>query len=132
MKRTALLHAELSRVIASLGHGDMLVLGDAGLPIPEGPLRIDLAVTPGVPTLADVLRAVLTEMQVERVLLARETLAREDGGALPAWCAGQLSVTPELVAHEELKRLCAQARAVVRTGECTPYANIVLVAGVTF
>ena len=132
MKRTALLHAELSRVIASLGHGDMLVLGDAGLPIPDGPLRIDLALTPGVPSLADVLKAVLTEMQVERVMLARETLAREDQGALPAWCDGQLSVTPELVTHEELKRLCGQARAVVRTGECTPYANIVLCAGVTF
>jgi D-ribose pyranase len=132
LKRTALLHAELSRVIATLGHGDMLVLGDAGLPIPDGPLRIDLAVTPGVPCLADVLRAVLTEMQVERVMLARETLAREPSGGLPAWCAGQLAVTPELVAHEELKRLTANARAVVRTGECTPYANIVLVAGVTF
>lgn len=132
MKRTALLHAELSRVIATLGHGDMLVLGDAGLPIPNGPLRIDLAVTPGLPPLADVLRAVLTEMQVERVVLARETLEREIGGTLPAWCAGQLSVTPELVSHEELKRLTASAKAVVRTGECTPYANIVLCAGVTF
>ncbi len=132
MKRTALLHAELSRVIATLGHGDMLVLGDAGLPIPDGPLRIDLAVTPGLPPLADVLRAVLTEMQVERVVLARETLAREIGGALPAWCAGQLAVTPDLVSHEELKRLTASAKAVVRTGECTPYANVVLFAGVTF
>ena len=132
MKRTALLHAELSRVIATLGHGDMLVLGDAGLPIPDGPLRIDLAVTPGLPALADVLRAVLTEMQVERVVLARETLAREPGNALPAWCAGQLTVPPELVSHEELKRLTASAKAVVRTGECTPYANVVLCAGVTF
>ena len=110
----------------------MLVLSDAGLPIPNGPLRIDLAVTPGLPAIAEVLKAVLSEMQVERVVLAREALAREDGGGLPAWCAGQLTVTPELVAHEELKRLSANARAIVRTGECTPYANIVLCAGVTF
>ncbi len=46
MKRTALLHAELSHAIASLGHGDMLVIGDVGLPIPPGPRRIDLALTP--------------------------------------------------------------------------------------
>jgi len=63
LKRTALLHAELSHVIASLGHGDMLVLGDAGLPIPDGPRRIDLAVARGVPTLDEVLQAVLSEMQ---------------------------------------------------------------------
>ena len=36
------------------------------------------------------------------------------------------------IPHEELKRLTASARAVVRTGETTPFANVVLVAGVTF
>ncbi len=129
MKRTALLHAELSHAIASLGHGDMLVIGDVGLPIPPGPRRIDLALTPGIPAVADVLRAVLSEMQVERAVIATEAVARE-GGDLPAWCT--LPVTPEQLPHEDFKRLTAQARVMVRTGECTPYANVVLVAGVTF
>ncbi|WKB52231.1 D-ribose pyranase [Eleftheria terrae] len=128
MKRTSLLHAELSHVIAQLGHGDLLVIGDAGLPIPDGPRRIDLAVTPGLPAFAPVLRAVLSEMQVERALVAEE--ARGSTG-LPAWCA-ELPVAAETVTHEELKRLSARARAVVRTGECTPYTNVVLCAGVTF
>ena len=130
MKRTALLHAELSHAIASLGHGDMLVIGDVGLPIPPGPRRIDLALTPGIPAVADVLRTVLTEMQVERAVIATEAASREPGGALPAWCA--LPVTPAQVPHDEFKRLTAQARVMVRTGECTPYANVILVAGVTF
>ncbi|MCS4511544.1 D-ribose pyranase [Xylophilus ampelinus] len=132
MKRSLLLHADLSRVIAALGHGDMVVIGDAGLPIPDGPRRIDLALTPGIPRVADVLRVVLSEMQVERALLAREALDRCTPGALPPWCDGMLPVVPETVSHARLKRLCARARAVVRTGECTPYANIVLCAGVTF
>lgn len=129
MKRTALLHAELSHAIASLGHGDMLVVGDVGLPIPPGPRRIDLALTPGIPAVADVLKAVLSEMQVERAVIANEAVARE-GGGLPCWC--QLPVAPEQVSHETFKRLCQQARVMVRTGECTPYANVLLVAGVTF
>lgn len=129
MKRTALLHAELSHAIASLGHGDMLVIGDVGLPIPPGPRRIDLALTPGIPAVADVLRAVLSEMQVERAVIATEAVARE-GGDLPAWCV--LPVTPKQLPHDDFKRLTAQARVMVRTGECTPYANVVLVAGVTF
>ncbi|CAM4127616.1 D-ribose pyranase [Paracidovorax anthurii] len=130
MKRTALLHAELSHAIATLGHGDMLVIGDAGLPIPPGPQRIDLAVTPGLPAVADVLRAVLSEMQVERALVATEAVERA-GGALPAWAAA-LPVAPQALSHEEFKRLTREARAVVRTGECTPYANVILCAGVTF
>jgi D-ribose pyranase len=131
MKRTALLHAELSQVIAALGHGDMLVLGDAGLPIPAGPRSIDLAVTPGVPRLVDVLSEVLSEMQVERAYIAVEAMSAGNP-SLPAWCRGRLPVVPQTVPHEELKRISAQARAIVRTGECTPYANIILCAGVTF
>ena len=91
MKRTALLHAELSHAIATLGHGDMLVIGDVGLPIPSGPHRIDLALTPGIPAVADVLRVVLDEMQVEKAVIATEAMER-NGGQLPTWC--QLPVTP--------------------------------------
>lgn len=132
MKRTTLLHADLSRVIAALGHGDLLVLGDAGLPIPNGPQRIDLAVRAGLPRLADVLAAVLAEMQVERALIAHEAVRSLPRGTLPEWCRNGLPSVPDVITHEELKQLCGQARAVVRTGEVTPYANIVLVAGVCF
>lgn len=129
MKRTALLNAELSHAIATLGHGDMLVIGDVGLPIPNGPRRIDLALTPGIPAVADVLRVVLSELQVEKAVIATEAVERAQGRQ-PDWC--QLPVAPQTVSHEEFKRLTERARVVVRTGECTPYANVILVAGVTF
>ncbi|RQO53429.1 D-ribose pyranase [Variovorax sp. KBW07] len=130
MKRSPLLHAELSQVIAALGHGDMLVIGDAGLPIPDGPRRIDLALMRGVPLITDVLKAVLSEMQVESMVVANEALT--DAKALPAWYPQALGIAPQTVSHEEFKRRTAKARAIVRTGECTPYANIILVAGVSF
>ena len=131
MKRTALLHAELSEVIARLGHGDLLVIGDAGLPIPDGPRRIDLALTPGVPRFHEVLAAVLGEMQVESAVVADELAVRNpDVDAairrlLPA-------VTIQRLPHEQFKALTRDARAMVRTGECTPYANVILRAGVVF
>ncbi len=132
MKRNLLLNAELSHLIATMGHGDMLVLGDAGLPIPTGinaPQRIDLAVCPGTPRLQDVLRAVLSELQVQSTVIATEAL---DANKPPAWYTDQLSLMPKTVSHEEFKKICGSARAMVRTGECTAYANIVLVSGVTF
>ena len=133
MKRSPLLHAELSHVIASLGHGDMLVLGDAGLPIPDGPRRIDLAVARGVPRLDEVLQAVLSEMQVEGIVIADEALDGDgDTKKLPGWYPQSLGIEPQTVSHEEFKRRTAKARAMVRTGECTPYANIILIAGVKF
>ena len=134
MKKTPLLNIALSRVIAGLGHGDIVVIGDAGLPVPPGVELIDLALTPGIPDFASVLRVVLSEMQVERHVLAEEIIQ----AAPPALVEverlrGEGAIGPcQLLTHAEFKVLCQQARAVVRTGECKPYSNIALVAGVTF
>lgn len=133
MKRNTLLHAELSRVIASMGHGDLLVIGDAGLPIPPGPQCIDLAVMRGVPRFADVLQAVLSELQVERAVIAQEACnLTSQTIQLPVWYAALQPLVPENVPHAQFKQLSREARAMVRTGEFTPYANVLLYAGVVF
>lgn len=130
MKKSPLLNVALSRVVAGLGHGDLVVIGDAGLPVPRGVELVDLAVTRGVPSFLDTLGAVLSEMHVETHWLASETQERSPH----IWTAVAQLALPRcrIVPHEELKRLCQGARAVVRTGECTPYANVVLGAGVVF
>jgi D-ribose pyranase len=131
MKRTTLLHAELSDVIARLGHGDLLVIGDAGLPIPDGPRRIDLAVSANVPRFQDVLAAVLAEMQVESAVIAHELASANP--SVHAALLRQLGPTPiAKLSHEHLKAATRDARAIVRTGEFSPYANVILRAGVVF
>ena len=131
MKKTPLLNVELSEVIAGLGHGDMLVIGDAGLPIPLDVRRIDLALTRNVPGFIDTLRTVLAEMQVQSVIVAEET-GQKSPHILDA-IKQLLPNTPiEVVSHELLKADTEGAVAVVRTGEFTPYANIILVSGVVF
>ncbi|MEO5686224.1 MAG: D-ribose pyranase [Burkholderiaceae bacterium] len=131
MKRTTLLHAELSEVIARLGHGDLLVIGDAGLPIPDGPRRIDLAVSANVPRFIDVLCAVLAEMQVEGAVAAEE-LAQANP-VIRAQLLDKLGATPlATLSHEQFKAATRGARAIVRTGEFSAYANVILRAGVVF
>ncbi len=131
MKKTGLLNQPLSEVIAGLGHFDTLVVGDAGLPIPPTTRRIDLAVSAGVPRFLDVVSAILGEMQVQTAIVAQEmpTRSPEAYEALRR-LLGDIPV--ELVPHEELKAQTASARAVARTGEFTPYANVILVSGVVF
>ena len=131
MKKTKLLHSDLSYVIATLGHMDTLVIADAGLPIPIETERIDLALTQGVPGAIQTLKVVLDEMKVEKVILAEEARDRN-----PRFLADVQELLPgvqvEFVSHTELKTRTAQARAVVRTGEFSPYANLILVSGVVF
>ncbi len=131
MKKRGILQPQLAELIASLGHTDTLVIGDAGLPVPPGTARIDLAVTANVPRFLDVLRAVLEEAQVEHAVIARET--REKSPELYAGLMALLGEIPvQEVNHVDLKEMTRQARAVVRTGEFTPYANVILFSGVVF
>jgi D-ribose pyranase len=131
MKKTPLLHAELSRLVASLGHGDAVVVADAGLPVPPGTPVIDLALTRGVPSFAQVLNTLLSEMHVERAEHATEMLAHSP--QLVALLRQALPGVPlSALDHASFKQRCGTARAVVRSGECTPYANVMLFAGVVF
>ncbi|MEW9031441.1 MAG: D-ribose pyranase [Planifilum fimeticola] len=131
MKKTTLLNSHLSRVISEMGHTDRLVVADAGLPIPRETERIDLAVRPGLPGFLETLEAILSELEVEKVYVAEET-----GRISPQLHRALKEMFPEAeweaVTHEELKGMTKGAKAVVRTGECTPYANVILQAGVSF
>jgi D-ribose pyranase len=131
MKKRGILHHELSAVIARLGHTDLLVIADAGLPIPPGVPRLDLAISAGVPAFLQVLRPVLEEVAVESVLIASEL--REASPAFYQALQSALGGLPvRELPHADFKQMTQQARAVVRTGEFTPYANVILVAGVAF
>ncbi len=131
MKKRGVLQNELAQVIATLGHTDSLLIADAGLPIPPLVKRIDLTVTGGVPGFLLVLRAVLEDVQVDRAIIAREM--REKSPTLYGELMALLGSIPvEQITHAELKELTHSARAVVRTGEFTPYANVILIAGVVF
>lgn len=122
MKKRGILQPEIIQVIASMGHGDSLVIADAGLPIPEGVRRIDLALCEGVPSFIQTLKAILEELEVESAVMASE--------ASESLVEGLIRV--ERITHEEFKEETKKAKAVIRTGEFTPYANIILRSGVVF
>ena len=129
MKRHGILNSHISKVLTDLGHTDMIVIADCGLPIPTGVARIDLALELGTPAFADVLRVVADDMAVEQVTLASE-IKEANEAALTT--VSQLNVTTEYVSHEAFKELTKQAKVIIRTGEATPYANVILHAGVIF
>ncbi|MCK8478187.1 D-ribose pyranase [Microbacterium aurugineum] len=134
MRKTATtINPALSRVISETGHTDLVVVTDAGLPIPPGSERIDLAYRPGAPEFLDVLDTVLAEMVVEGATVSAEVAEKspEVLAALRERFAG-MGFEIELIPHVEFKKLSHGARAFVRSGEFTPYANVILHAGVAY
>lgn len=102
---------------------------DAGLPTPPGPEVVDLAFRFGVPSFETVLSGILEELVLEGATSAEETEVQNPHSyeLLVSWLPEL-----ELVPHEELKRMVAGAKLVVRTGEATPYSNVILRCGVPF
>jgi D-ribose pyranase len=139
MKKGTLLNSEISYVISKMGHTNTLTIGDCGLPVPDGVQRIDLAVTKGLPEFMPVLKAVLEELSVEKIILAEEI--RDKSPDIHKNILEIINLTEkeenkkidvEYVPHEEFKKTTKSSKAVIRTGEYKPFANIILVSGVTF
>jgi D-ribose pyranase len=128
MKRGGVLNPALSHLLASTGHTDYFTVCDRGFPVPEGPERIDLALVDDIPTVLNVLAAVIAEWSLDRVLITHEMDAiSPDRVAEMRALVGEVPF--ERVSHGQLKRLAQGARATVRTGDTVPYANIIVVSG---
>lgn len=131
MKRYGILNSHISKVLTDLGHTDMVVIADAGLPIPDGVPRIDLSLKLGVPSFEDVVDAVRDDMVIEKVIVAHEI--KENNKETMSYINEVFFDTEkQFVSHEILKALTKEAKVVIRTGEVTPYANCILQAGVIF
>ena len=131
MKKSYLLNSEISYVIAKMGHNDGLALGDCGLPVPEGTKRIDLAISKNLPGFIDTLKAVLSELEIQEVIIAEET--KQISPQIFKEIKELIGSTKiSFVSHEDLKKELTNCKAVIRTGEQTPYANIILKSGVVF
>jgi D-ribose pyranase len=147
MKKGGILNTELLRVVSDMGHGNMLFIVDRGFPFPVHDLtkKIDVSVGYNLPRFLDVLKVVIQDLEIEKVIIANETekvspdiyrsliqifeKVRNKGNP----------IIIEKIPHEEFKQLGLrgaekgeEVKAIVRTGEFTPYSNVILVSGVPF
>lgn len=131
MKKSGILNAQLASYIAALGHKDTFMVGDAGMPIPKGVPVVDLVLCGGVPTFKQTMDAILNETEIEGYTIAKEI--DEKNPELLAYIHEKLAgAEEEKISHADLKKMSAECRFAVRTGEFTPYPNIILRAGVAF
>ncbi len=125
MRTSGLIHAELLSALTALRHTDLFAISDSGLPVPRGVVVIDLGIAYGLPRFQPVLELVLREVTVEKAWASRDVEQRNPEVAA---LLGALDAEP--LAHDEFKRRVGDCRFVVRTGEASPFANVLLRAGV--
>lgn len=129
MYKTGILNSEISKVLSDLGHTDRIVIADCGLPIPKDVRKIDLALSFGVPSFESVYELVLEHMAVQKMIFAEEI--KSDNPELFKK-VNQSDVEKEYVSHEKFKEMTRNTVAIIRTGEATPFANVILESDVLF
>ncbi|HAR6450916.1 TPA: D-ribose pyranase [Staphylococcus pseudintermedius] len=135
MKKAALLNSHVSQVIATMGHFDLLTtVNDAGMPIPNDDRRIDLAVTKALPLFIDVLATVLEELKIQKIYIAEEIKTHNPTQLKQIKALIDQDVEIAFIPHSEMKSYLSHPlnKGNIRTGEITPFSNIILESDVTF
>jgi D-ribose pyranase len=130
MKKNGILNFGLNQALAAMGHGDLMIVCDAGFPIPTQVNRVDLAIVADVPDLETVLTAISADFIAEKFGYADE-MAQNNPRLKEK--VDRIFAGVELVTfpHAEiLTELAAKAKFIVRTGAFDPWGNIVLYSGV--
>ncbi|MBK5201185.1 MAG: D-ribose pyranase [Spirochaetaceae bacterium] len=131
MKTNGILNSDVSRILSYMRHTDSICIGDCGLACPDSVELIDLSVSKNLPSFLQVLDAILADYKAEKFFLATEI--KENNSDLLKDIDERLSNIPcTFISHEELKQNLSNCKAVIRTGEMTPYANIILQSGCIF
>lgn len=130
MKRTGILNAQLSGALATLGHTDLILVVDAGFPIPRDAQRVDLAIAQNLPDLRTVISLIADEIIVEGVVRADDVTSNNpklDEWLLTRFTDAEFSTRTHA---DMLGELARQAKVIVRTGAFEPWGNIGLFCGV--
>lgn len=131
MKKDGILNPDLTAAIASVGHTEYFVVADPGLPITCDAKIVDISLTKNIPSFVDALKAVTGELVVESYILASE-MPEKSPALYKETCSILEGLPHELVPHEDFKKLVKNAKAILRTGETTSFANVILIGGVNF
>lgn len=128
MRRGGILHPQLNRVLAETGHTDLITISDRGFPVPAGIERIDLGLVDGIPTVEDVLKAIDADFVIDTVILTFE-MEEASPERYSELVRGYPHIHFKQVPHQAFKQMCLESRAVIKTGDAVPYANIIVVSG---
>jgi D-ribose pyranase len=129
MKEVGVLNRQIDSALNRQGHMDEIMVVDAGFPCPDEVELIDIALSPGRPSVLEALAEIALVHSVEKVVLAVETREHNPTHFEKVAAAFGNGVAVEIVPHAELKKRSREVKTIVRTGDFTAWANVLLVSG---
>jgi D-ribose pyranase len=129
MKEIGILNRDIAAVISEQGHGDLLMVTDAGFAIPLEVEVIDLSLSENRPMVMEVLEELKKYFSVEKMYMSNETREVSPSHFRKVSEAFGEGVEVVTIPHNEIKKMSREVKAVIRTGDFTAYGNVILVSG---
>ena len=129
MKETGIVNRHIAAAISEQGHGDLLLVADAGFAIPKHVEVIDISLAENVPMVMDLLEELNKFFSVEKMYMSKETEEISPSLFKKVSAAFGENVEVETLPHAEMKKLSREVKAAIRTGDFTAYGNVILVSG---
>ena len=129
MLKAGILNPHINSLVSRVRHTNMLVISDMGFPFWPMIETVDISLVAGVPSVLQVLESLLANFTVGQAYMAEEFLAHNPDSARAEVTAALGTVPLAFEPHEaQFKKRVPHAIGLIRTGDTTPYANIILVS----
>ena len=128
MLKTGILNPAINSLLARVRHINMLVIADRGFPYWPGVETIDISLVDGIPTVLQVLNAIMPNFNIGHIYMAEEFLEENppDVCDIFARAVGEISI--EFEPHVDFKKHVPAAIGLIRTADTIQYANMILVS----
>jgi D-ribose pyranase len=124
--KNGILNPAINSLLSRVRHTNTLVIADRGFPFWLQIETIDISLVHGVPRVLDVFKAIQTNFVIGKVVMAEEFRAANDPETVRSFvsCFGNIATVFE--PHLQFKQRVPSAIGLIRTGDTTEYANILL------
>ena len=129
LKEIGILNRGVAKVISEQGHHDLLMVCDAGFATPKDVEVIDISMKENQPRVVEFLNELKKFFSVEKIILAYQTKKTNPSYFNEIISVFDDNLEVETIDHKELKKLSESVKAIIRTGDFTAYANVILVSG---
>ena len=129
MLKRGILNPQINSLLARVRHTNILVIADRGFPFWPMIETVDLSLVDDIPTVLQVLNAIRPDFDICEIFMAQEFKAENTQKVLKQFAAAMAGIPVTFEPHVDFKKRVPGAIGLIRTGDTTQYANMILVSG---
>ena len=129
MLKSGILNPALLSLLAKVRHTNLLVIADRGFPYWPAIETVDISLVDGIPTVLQVVNALRPAYDFTQAYMAQEFLGENTPAVLEQFKTALTGISLAYEPHVDFKKRVPQAIGLIRTGDVTQYANLILVSG---